>query len=113
MKHLLSWFDWNNPMRSLQRMFNLNDSRWGRGEDKPAEPGKPGEGTSQPEPGPPAQPERPPQSTNAGPPDLDELWRDFNRKLGALFGKKSTGNKGGGGTGGSQPSQSNAGIGIG
>jgi hypothetical protein len=21
-----------------------------------------------------------------GPPDLDELWRDFNRKLGGLFG---------------------------
>ena len=102
-------------MRSLQRMFNLNDSRWGRGEDKPAEPGKPGEGTSQPEPGQSghsAQPERRPQSTNAGPPDLDELWRDFNRNLGALFGKKSSGNKGGG-TGGSPPRQSNAGIGIG
>ena len=24
---------------------------------------------------------------NEGPPDLDELWRDFNRKLGSLFGK--------------------------
>ena len=26
-----------------------------------------------------------------GPPDLDELWRDFNRKLNGLFGKKSPG----------------------
>ena len=25
---------------------------------------------------------------NDGPPDLDELWRDFNRKLGGLFGGK-------------------------
>ena len=31
---------------------------------------------------------------NDGPPDLDELWRDFNRKLSGLFGGK--GGKGGG-----------------
>ena len=28
---------------------------------------------------------------NQGPPDLDELWRDFNRKLGGLFGGKGGG----------------------
>ena len=28
---------------------------------------------------------------NQGPPDLDELWRDFNRKLGGLFGGKGSG----------------------
>jgi len=33
---------------------------------------------------------------NQGPPDLDELWRDLNRRLSALFGKKG----GGGGNGG-------------
>ena len=32
-----------------------------------------------------------------GPPDLDELWRDVNRRLGRLFGKKGGGNAGGGG----------------
>ncbi len=32
-----------------------------------------------------------------GPPDLDELWRDFNRKLSGLFGKKGGGGNGGGG----------------
>ncbi|MCX7150581.1 MAG: FtsH protease activity modulator HflK [Rhodocyclales bacterium] len=32
---------------------------------------------------------------NQGPPDLEELWRDFNRRLSGLFG-----NKGGGGDGG-------------
>src|SRR5688572_4676612 len=31
---------------------------------------------------------------NQGPPDLDEIWRDFNRKLGGLFGRR------GGGSGG-------------
>ncbi len=31
---------------------------------------------------------------NQGPPDLDELWRDFNKKLGGLFGSpKNPGNK--------------------
>ncbi len=28
---------------------------------------------------------------NEGPPDLDELWRDFNRKLSGLFGQKGGG----------------------
>jgi len=34
---------------------------------------------------------------NQGPPDLEELWRDVNRRLSALFGKKSGGGPGGGG----------------
>ena len=28
---------------------------------------------------------------NQGPPDLDEVWRDFNRKLGGLFGRRGSG----------------------
>jgi hypothetical protein len=28
---------------------------------------------------------------NDGPPDLDELWRDFNKKLSGLFGGKGGG----------------------
>ncbi|HUF81986.1 MAG TPA: protease modulator HflK, partial [Burkholderiales bacterium] len=28
---------------------------------------------------------------NQGPPDLDEVWRDFNRKLGGLFGRRGGG----------------------
>jgi modulator of FtsH protease HflK len=57
------------------------------------------------------------QKPNQGPPDLDELWREFNRKLGGLFGGKSSqkpsnnpwANTGGGGgsgqrnTGGGNP----------
>jgi modulator of FtsH protease HflK len=79
----------------LPRMFNLNDPRWGRGEDK-------NEGGKGP---------------NQGPPDLDELWRDFNRKLGGLFGgrRRSGGgdNHGGGGGGGNfQPDMKSAGIGV-
>jgi membrane protease subunit HflK len=53
---------------------------------------------------------------NDGPPDLDELWRDFNRKLGGLFGGgKGGGNRPppGGNGGGFQPDMKSAGIGAG
>ncbi len=59
---------------------------------------------------------------NDGPPDLDELWRDFNRKLSGLFGGKPSGGPGrgdGGGAGGGgggpsfQPDMKSAGIGVG
>lgn len=59
---------------------------------------------------------------NEGPPDLDELWRDFNRKLSGLFGGKGgggaprgSGNGSGGGNGGPsfQPDMRSAGIGVG
>lgn len=36
---------------------------------------------------------------NQGPPDLEELWRDFNRRLSGMFDK----NNGGGGNGGGRP----------
>lgn len=53
-----------------------------------------------------------------GPPDLDELWRDFNNKLGGLFGGKKTQRQGGGAGGGDgggsfQPDMKSAGIGAG
>jgi membrane protease subunit HflK len=52
-----------------------------------------------------------------GPPDLDELWRDFNRKLSGLFGGKggsrSNGSGGGGGGNGGGPDMRSAGIGVG
>lgn len=56
---------------------------------------------------------------NDGPPDLDELWRDFNRKLSGMFGGKppggndSGGNSGNGGGNNFQPDMKSAGIGAG
>ncbi len=47
--------------------MSLNDPNWGRGGSRG--PQGPGGG-------------------NQGPPDLDELWRNFNRRLGDLFGKR-------------------------
>ncbi len=68
-------------------MFNLNDPRWGRGDDKPGAGPQP----EQP-PSPPGPEQRPSgQGQAGGPPDLDELWRDFNQKLGKLFGGKGGG----------------------
>lgn len=58
--------------------LTLNDPRWGRkpeGDNKAQEGKRPGE----------------------GPPDLEQMWRDFNARLNRLFGQK---NKGGGDNGG-------------
>ena len=101
--------------QSLRGMFNLNDPRWGRGDD-----GKDGGSNSGQEPPPPARPpytppennNRPPQQRpSSGAPDLDELWQDLNKKLGGLFGGKGGG--GGRSTGGPQPEFKGAGIGVG
>jgi len=87
----------------LLGVFNLNDPRWGRGDE-----GAKGEPASEQRPDPRA---RDPKA-GGQPPDLDELWRDFNRRLGGLFGGKGGGNKGPGG-GSFQPDMKNAGVGIG
>jgi len=97
-------------------MFNLNDSRWGRGDDKSNGDGKPDQPSRDdpPELPPPAGNGRPRgQGPQQGPPDLDELWRDFNRKLSGLFGGGRGGGRGGAGGGGFQPDMKSAGIGAG
>ncbi len=74
---------------------NLNDPNWGRGgSDQPPQNPDPknGNGTGQGDKRPGQDGKRPGQGS--GPPDLDELWRDFNRKLNDLFGRKG---RGGGG----------------
>ncbi|MBU4422649.1 MULTISPECIES: FtsH protease activity modulator HflK [unclassified Acidovorax] len=103
---------WAMLPERIRGMFNLNDPRWGRGEDKPEDGNRP-------------EPERPPTQPSGGrgrdsgssgqPPDLDELWRDLNRKLAGLFGNKGGGSRGpsGGNGGGFQPDMKNAGVGIG
>jgi membrane protease subunit HflK len=87
-------------------MFNLNDGRWGRGQESSAHstdhnsepnPGQPSsqkpsenEGTQPHQPDPPRA-----KPSSSGPPDLDELWKDFNKKIGKLF--ASFGSSGGDG----------------
>jgi membrane protease subunit HflK len=110
--------------RRFQGMFNLNDGRWGRGDDSSSNGDRPA--ANRPDNEPPAPP--PPsgnnnrprgQGPNQGPPDLDELWRDFNRKLGGLFGggrgggDRPPGGNGSGNGGGLRPDMKNAGFGLG
>ena len=71
------------------------------------------------QPGDGGEPPRPPRRPNQGPPDLDELWHDFNRKFGRLLGGRGGGSGGGGGrkSGGGlpnlpQPDMRGAGIGL-
>ncbi len=121
-----SRLSWAGVRGRIRGMFNLNDPRWGRGDDKPADESRP-EG-SRPDTPPPSNPNPnggngpKGQGPNQGPPDLDELWRDFNRKLGGLFGgarggrrpePSGNGNGGGMGGGGFQPDMKSAGIGAG
>jgi membrane protease subunit HflK len=109
--------DWRN----LWGTFNLNDPRWGRGDDADREDKNTGnEGANRPddEGSRPNRDQRPSrgQVPNQGPPDLDELWRDFNRKLGGLFGGKGGGRGSGSGGGGMpsfNPSPKTTGIGAG
>lgn len=54
-------------MPKLFRIFSLNDPGWGRGSS--------GGGGDQ----------KPPPQRGDGPPDLDELWRDFNRRINSMF----------------------------
>jgi len=75
--------------------FSLNDPRWGRGsqDNNKNQDGK-----------------RPTE----GPPDLDQLWRDFNQRLSNLFGNRRGGGSSGGDGGGSGfiPDARGAGIGA-
>ena len=81
----MNLFTWLWPIRRrLAGMFNLNDGRWGRGDDANQQNNGP---TPPPDGSPPPRP-----TASNGPPDLDELWRELNRKLNKLLGQ----NKGGG-----------------
>ncbi|GJI94553.1 protease modulator HflK [Duganella caerulea] len=73
-------------MKRLGLKLSLNDPRWGsdKQDRKPQanEGKKPGE----------------------GPPDMEQLWRDFNQRLNSFFGQKNRPDgSGGGGSGGGRP----------
>ena len=84
--------------KPISRIFSLNDPGWGRG----GSGGNNGGGDGQR-----------PRPPNDGPPDLDELWRDFNRRLNGLFRRGGGSGAGGGGGGSDGPSLRGAGAGAG
>jgi membrane protease subunit HflK len=85
-------------------MFSLNDPGWGRGQGS-------GGGND--------DDRRPRPKSGDGPPDLDELWRDFNRRLNGMFGGRRgggpspSGSSGGGSSSEGGPSFKGAGKGAG
>ena len=104
MKLHLRTFRWSMLPERLKGMFNLNDPRWGRSDEKPADGEKinpaPSNANSPETPSKSNSDRSPKRGPNQGPPDLDELWRDFNRKLGGLFGNvKNAGRSPSGGDG--------------
>lgn len=75
-------------LRRIGLTLSLNDPQWGRGSKNNNEDSK---------------------KPNDGPPDLDQLWRDFNQRLSRLLGQKGGGDSGGGFT----PDAASAKLGVG
>jgi modulator of FtsH protease HflK len=86
---------------ALKAIFNLNDPRWGRsdtpGQDPSGANGQAPDTSGAPQTGQDQAPSNRPQPHNnrpkpgGNPPDLDELWRDINDKIGKIFGQKKPG----------------------
>lgn len=86
------------PFSSLKKRLglklSLNDHNWGNDKDKDKDNRKAQEG----------------KKPGEGPPDLDQLWRDFNQRLNGLFGGGKNRGSGGGGGGGGGDNMKGAGI---
>ena len=73
---------------TLGIFMSLNDPQWGnRGSNDDGKSGG----------------DKGPRRPGDGPPDLEELWQDFNRKLSGMFGNKEGRRGGGGGNGPRMP----------
>ncbi|HEY4072294.1 MAG TPA: FtsH protease activity modulator HflK [Herbaspirillum sp.] len=84
-------------IKRLGLKFSLNDPQWGRGsQDENRQNQNNGD-------------KRP----NGGPPDLDQLWRDFNQRINRLLGKKNDGGNSGNSDGGDFKKDGMKGTGIG
>ncbi len=87
-------------MRKFLELFSVNDPGWGNSHsDKGAKDTKAEQGGDQTPPADPNKPEadkpvevrpnnQPAKPGAGGPPDLDELWRDFNDRISGIFGGK-------------------------
>ncbi|WP_087048180.1 FtsH protease activity modulator HflK [Caballeronia ptereochthonis] len=58
-------------------VFSINDPRWGRGDGNGVK-----NDTKRP------QDRKRPNGKDEGPPDLDEMWHEFNRRIAGVFGRK-------------------------
>ena len=102
--------------RKFLELFSVNDPGWGNSHSgngsKDAKDGQGSDQAPKTEPGNPeadkpveTQPKNPQPTKPDGPPDLDELWRDFNDRISGIFGGK----KRPGGTAGNSANKPNRG----
>jgi len=87
--------------KKLGLKFSLNDPQWGRGsqdDNNRQNQNNGGNGNKKPE---------------DGPPDLDQLWRDFNQRVSRLFGKRGGGGSDNGDGNFNRGDIKGAGIGVG
>jgi len=63
--------------QAVHAVFSINDPRWGRGDGNGVK-----NDSKRPQDG------KRPNGKDEGPPDLDEMWREFNRRIAGVFGKK-------------------------
>lgn len=84
-------------LKRLGLKFSLNDPQWGRGSQDENRQNQNNDD------------KRP----NGGPPDLDQLWRDFNQRFSRLLGKKNDGGNSGNSDGGDYKKDGGKGAGIG
>ena len=78
--HRVNEYNERTNRQRMRAVFSINDPRWGRGDgdgvkndSKRPQDGKRGNGKEE------------------GPPDLDEMWREFNRRIAGIFGRKPGG----------------------
>lgn len=100
--------NWQASLNRVRGMFNLNDSRWGRGPDDENKPnGEPHQSPNQ---------QNPRNKGDENQPDLDEVLRELQNRIGAMFGKAPRGpsnpNSSGGGSG-PNPSRFSVGLVVG
>lgn len=63
-------------LKKMANIFSVNGPKWAKGSGNDNDSNRP--------------------NNSNGPPDLEELWRDFNQKLNAMFGGKGAGGSGSG-----------------
>ena len=79
-------------MRKFTGLFSVNDPGWGNSHNAGSKDAKDGQGNEQapkvdPDNSKPVETQPTQQPTKpSGPPDLDELWRDFNDRIAGIFG---------------------------
>ena len=88
-------------MRKFLGLFSVNDPNWGNSANGGSKDAKDGQGSDQAPKVDPEQTNKPAdkptgqQTKPDGPPDLDELWRDFNDRIAGILGGKKKPGKGG------------------